>query len=183
MFIRNLSYNTNEEEIEEEFEKYGEIDYCKLVVDQQTGRSKGSAFVKFKEVESAEACVKQTSGDQSISIDGRVLVVSLAVTKGKVDEIIREKMDAKKEADKRNLYLAYEGMITRNSPGAEGLSDADLKKREKALMEKKTKLKNPNYFVSRTRLEIVINLLIFYISLSSVIWTYYLFLNFQVKCP
>merc|ERR1712013_275186 len=35
-----------------------------------------------------------------------------------------------------------------NSPAAEGLSDADLKKREKALMEKKAKLKNPNYFIS-----------------------------------
>uniref|UniRef100_T2M3Z4 RNA-binding protein 28 n=1 Tax=Hydra vulgaris TaxID=6087 RepID=T2M3Z4_HYDVU len=156
VFIRNLSYNTNEEEIEEEFEKFGEIEYCKLVVDQQTGSSRGSAFVKFKEVESAEACVKETSGENqnSVSIDGRALVVSLAVTKGKVNEIVREKMDAKKETDKRNLYLAYEGMITRNSPAAEGLSDADLKKREKALIEKKAKLKNPNYFVSRTRLSV-----------------------------
>ncbi|XP_065676054.1 RNA-binding protein 28-like [Hydra vulgaris] len=156
VFIRNLSYNTSEEEIEEEFKKFGEIEYCKLVVDQQTGSSRGSAFVKFKEVESAEACVKQTSGENqnSVSIDGRALVVSLAVTKGKVNEIVREKMDAKKETDKRNLYLAYEGMITRNSPAAEGLSDADLKKREKALIEKKAKLKNPNYFVSRTRLSV-----------------------------
>ena len=85
-------------------------------------------------------------------IDNRAAFVSLAVTKGKLGEMEKEKNDSKKETDKRNLYLASEGIVTRNSPAAEGLSDADLKKREKALMEKKAKLKNPNYFISRTRL-------------------------------
>lgn len=64
-----------------------------------------------------------------------------------------ENKESKKEPrDKRNLYLAREGVITAGSEAAKHLSKADLQKREKAETEKKAKLKNPNYFVSTTRL-------------------------------
>lgn len=139
----------------EEFESFGEIDYCKVVQDYETGRSKGTAFLKFKTKESADKCLgefdtKEKSGVNTL-IDGRAITVSLAVTKGKLGEMQRVESDERKKTDKRNLYLAAEGIITRNSPAAEGLTDLDFKKREKSLAEKKAKLKNPNYFVSRTR--------------------------------
>ena len=61
-------------------------------------------------------------------------------------------MEGNREAkDKRNLYLAKEGLILPGSTAAEGLSNADLLKRQKAEKEKKVKLENPNYFVSLTR--------------------------------
>lgn len=155
IFLRNLSYDTDEETVVSHFEKFGEIEYCKIVYDQETGRSRGSAFVKFKEKISAEKCLEEAQYSEdggTFRIDGRPLSVSLAVSQGKLGEIKRVQADNKKEKDKRNLYLAYEGVITKNSPGFESLSEADLKKREKALAEKKAKLKDPNYFVSRTRL-------------------------------
>jgi len=156
VFVRNLSFNVDEGVLEEEFEKHGEIEFCKLVMDHESGRSKGSAFIKFKEKKFADNCIaefikKQDEGVNHV-IDGRPIMVSLAVTRGKLGEIVAEKNDTKKESDKRNIYLAAEGLITRNSPAADGLSDADLKKREKTLAETKAKLKNPNFFVSRTRL-------------------------------
>jgi len=156
VFIRNMSYNTDDEGLMEEFEKFGEIDYCKIVMDRETGHSKGCAFLKFKEKDAADKCIKEMEKLQdqqkNLVVDGRSIVVSKAVTKGKMGELERQKAAEKQETDKRNLYLAYEGVITRKTPGAEDLPEAYMKLREKTLAEKKKKLTNAQYFISRTRL-------------------------------
>lgn len=104
--------------------------------------------------------------ETNITIDGRNLTIA-RVSKN-VDEKKKNKKDIKQKIDKRNLYLANEGckycigfalihflvVITRNSYAAAGLSNTDLLKREHAQRDKKIKLKNPNFFVSRTRLSI-----------------------------
>lgn len=88
-----------------------------------------------------------------ISLDNFKLNVTKAVTRGKAAELAKEKkLDGTKDTrDKRNLYLAKEGIITPGSEAAQGLSKADLVKRQKAEAEKKAKLENPNNFVSTTR--------------------------------
>ena len=150
-----MSYNTDDETLVEEFEKYGEVEYCRIVMDKETGHSKGCAFLKFQEKDAADKCVEEMEKLQAenkhVVLDGRSIVVSKAVTRGKMNEIERQKTAEKQETDKRNLYLALEGVITRKTPGAENLSESDLKHLEKALAEKKAKLKNPQYFVSKTR--------------------------------
>ena len=82
----------------------------------------------------------------------RPLSVTLAVTKGKMSQLLADK-DATKKAprDRRNLYLAKEGVITPGTEAAVGLSKSDLQKRQKALEEKNAKLKMPHYIVSKTR--------------------------------
>lgn len=76
-----------------------------------------------------------------------------AVTKGKAAELAKEKKTEgnRETKDKRNLYLAKEGLILQGSAAAKGLSKGDLLKRQKAEAEKKAKLENLNYFVSKTR--------------------------------
>ena len=59
IFIRNLPFDATEEEICDVFEKFGEIAYCKIVVDSATEHSRGSAFVKFQEKQSADECLKK----------------------------------------------------------------------------------------------------------------------------
>ena len=82
----------------------------------------------------------------------RPISVALAVTKGKVPQLLAEKDSTKKAPrDKRNLYLAKEGVIMPGSDAALGLSKSDLQKRQKAEEEKKAKLKMPHYIVSQTR--------------------------------
>eukprot|EP00794_Sanderia_malayensis_P019156 gene19156-21076_t len=156
IFLRNLPFEVSEEEIVESFEKYGDIDYCKIVYDQETGHSRGTAFVKYKEIDAADLAVSQAEtelDDKAIVIGERRIAVMKAVTKGKVKEIEKQKKLEKKDPkDKRNLYLADEGVIFPNSEAAKELSESDLKKREKARTEKKVKLKNQNYFISKTRL-------------------------------
>ena len=63
LFIRNVSFDSTEEALQELFEQFGDIEYCKLVVDKRTGHSKGMAFVKFKTTESAEECLRETSDE------------------------------------------------------------------------------------------------------------------------
>ena len=79
----------------------------------------------------------------------------MAVTPGKAKELAKEKKiqdgSSKGVMDRRNLYLAKEGLVLPGSVAAQGLSKADLLKRHKAEAEKKAKLDNPNIFVSRTR--------------------------------
>ena len=63
IFIRNLPFDATEEEICDVFEKFGEIAYCKIVVDSATEHSRGSAFVKFQEKQSADECLKKYGDD------------------------------------------------------------------------------------------------------------------------
>ncbi len=56
--------------------------------------------------------------------------------------------------DKRNLYLADEGLVLENSGAAEGAAKSDMEKRVLARKDKKSKLKNPIFFVSPTRLSV-----------------------------
>lgn len=79
--------------------------------------------------------------------------VTRAVTRGKAAELTKERKarGGKEDKDKRNLYLAKEGLVLSDSTAAHGLSKSDLLKRQKAEAEKKAKLTNPNYYVSPTR--------------------------------
>ena len=87
-----------------------------------------------------------------LHLNGHKLNIVKAVSRGKAEQLEKERTNIKKEpADKRNLYLAREGVIRPESDAAKDLSKGDLMKRQKAEAEKRTKLANPNNFVSDTR--------------------------------
>ena len=89
-----------------------------------------------------------------LSLDNFTLNVTKAVTRGKATELAKERKRTggnKQVKDKRNLYLAKEGLILPGSTAAQELSKSDIVKRQKAEAEKKAKLENPNCFVSTTR--------------------------------
>lgn len=69
---------------------------------------------------------------------------------------ISQKAESKKKQsiDKRNLYLAKEGLIAAGTPAAEGVSQSDLAKRLRLEQSKNQSLKNLNRFVSMERLSI-----------------------------
>jgi nucleolar protein 4 len=166
LFLRNLSFDSTEDAIQEKFQTWGEVDYGSVVRDFQTGRSRGTGFVKFKSREELEACLREAYPDckdfsvlpdreSSIQLDGRNLIISLAVDRSSANKLAEQKkLTPKQPADKRNLYLAYEGVITEQDDASKHISKADLAKRKRALVEKKIKLRNPNFFVSKTRLSV-----------------------------
>lgn len=59
IFIRNLPFDASKEEVSGLFEEFGEVDYCKIVMDGVTEHSRGSAFLKFKEKEDAARCLEK----------------------------------------------------------------------------------------------------------------------------
>ncbi|KAL7089774.1 hypothetical protein ACP275_13G203400 [Erythranthe tilingii] len=78
LFIRNLPYTTTEEELEDHFSKYGTISQVHIVIDKDTRRSKGFAYVLFALPESAARALEEM--DSSI-FQGRLLHVMPAKQK------------------------------------------------------------------------------------------------------
>eukprot|EP00058_Branchiostoma_floridae_P003819 XP_002589307.1 hypothetical protein BRAFLDRAFT_97371 [Branchiostoma floridae] len=150
VFIRNLSYDSLEEDVEELFLQFGGIKYVRLVVDPQTEHSRGTGFVQFNSKEAADKCVQQAN-TEGLSLAGRRLTVSIAVSRQQAQKLTEDKKE-KKPTDKRNLYLAREGLIRPGTQAAAGLTDKDLAMRQKVEKIKREKLKNPAIFVSDVRL-------------------------------
>ena len=58
LLIRNLARETTEEELKDLFEGYGSVQSCNLVLDKNTSKSKGFAFVEMPKIGEAKAAMK-----------------------------------------------------------------------------------------------------------------------------
>lgn len=58
VFIGGLSYQTTEESLIQELQKYGEVSSIRIVTDKETGRSKGFGFATFKTEEQASKVIE-----------------------------------------------------------------------------------------------------------------------------
>lgn len=58
ILVRNLSRNTTEADLLSLFGEYGKVQYCKVVMDGATGKSKGFGFVEMPAVGEAKAAIK-----------------------------------------------------------------------------------------------------------------------------
>ena len=54
IFVGRLNYNTTEERIKREFEIYGTVEHVRIVTDRNTKKSKGYAFVEFRNERDAD---------------------------------------------------------------------------------------------------------------------------------
>ncbi|XP_067325536.1 RNA-binding protein 28 [Anolis sagrei] len=153
VFIRNLSFDTEEEELGELLEPFGDLKYVRIVMHPDTEHSKGCAFAQFLTQEGAQKCLQKAQDESEgggLLLGGRRLRVDLAVSREEAQQLRSKK--EKKPTGTRNLYLAREGLIRAGTKAAEGLSEADLAKRARFEELKRQKLKDQNIFVSQTRL-------------------------------
>jgi RNA recognition motif-containing protein len=58
ILVRNLSRETTQAELLDLFRAYGEVQYCKLVMDRATGKSKGFGFVEMPRAGEARVAIK-----------------------------------------------------------------------------------------------------------------------------
>jgi len=58
IMVRNLSRETTEAELLALLKEYGDVQYCKLVMDKKTGKSKGFGFVEIPRAGEAKAAIK-----------------------------------------------------------------------------------------------------------------------------
>ena len=59
IYVGNLSYNTTEEELKSHFAKYGKISSINLIIDRDTGRSKGFGFIEFDNDKTAQESLQE----------------------------------------------------------------------------------------------------------------------------
>lgn len=170
VFVRNLLFETSASELWKAMsDEFGKVEQAVVVRDRVTGRPRGSAFVRFaSESSAAEAVKRGGQGDTSktrsalagpasdgLVLQGRHLLVTKAVDRGKARELSDMGSGKAKKDDPRNLRLAWIGQIKPGTKEAQGLTDAELARRVKSDKEKSTKLsRNPNAFVSDLRLSV-----------------------------
>ncbi|XP_072951994.1 uncharacterized protein [Typha angustifolia] len=158
IFISNLPFDISNEEVKQRFSVFGKVQSFLPVLHQLTKRPRGTAFLKFATAAAADASVSAANAAPGLGIvmKGRALKVMKALNK---ESAHRKEVEKTKNEihDRRNLYLAQEGVILPKTPAAEGVSEADMKKRETLARKKTEMLQSPKFHVSRTRL-IIYNL-------------------------
>lgn len=75
LFVGNLSYSVTSESLEELFKQFGEVESAAVIMDRETGRSKGFGFVEMNDDAAADAAIKALDGNEQ---DGRKLTVNEA---------------------------------------------------------------------------------------------------------
>jgi len=58
LLVRNLDRTTTEEELKNLFQEFGTVQSCDLVIDRDSGQSKGFAFVEMPKLGEAKAAIK-----------------------------------------------------------------------------------------------------------------------------
>lgn len=79
LFVARLSYNTDDDGLRNAFEAYGEVDSARVIMDKETGRSRGFGFVEMENDDEAKAAME---GLHEADLDGRFIVVREANKEG-----------------------------------------------------------------------------------------------------
>jgi len=72
IFVAKLNYRTTKEELEEAFAQFGEVTSTKVIMDRETGRSKGYGFVEMSDDDAARSAI---SALNESDLDGQNIVV------------------------------------------------------------------------------------------------------------
>ena len=73
LYISNLSYNISDEDLRLLFADYGEITSAKVIMDRETGRSRGFGFVELSDDELAKKAIEELN---QASYDGKVINIT-----------------------------------------------------------------------------------------------------------
>jgi cold-inducible RNA-binding protein len=72
LYVGNLTFNTTEQYLQEQFSRYGQVSSASVITDLDTDRSRGFAFVELDSQESAQAAIDALNGKE---LNGRALAV------------------------------------------------------------------------------------------------------------
>ena len=75
IFVGNLSFQTNQDELHAAFAQYGNVERVNIVTDRDTGQPRGFAFVEMADQHEAETAIQQLNGAE---MNGRALNVNEA---------------------------------------------------------------------------------------------------------
>ena len=75
LYVGNLAFSTGDQELRDAFAPYGTIQSASVVIDRDSGQSRGFGFVEMATAEEAKAAITALNGSQ---MDGRSLTVNEA---------------------------------------------------------------------------------------------------------
>ncbi|CAJ2639258.1 unnamed protein product [Trifolium pratense] len=75
LFVGGISYSTDEQSLRDVFAKYGEVADVRIIMDRETGNSKGFGFVTYNSVEEASSAIQALDGQE---LHGRRVGVNFA---------------------------------------------------------------------------------------------------------
>ena len=75
LYVGNLAYSVRDDNLQQTFSEFGHVASAKVMMDRETGRSKGFGFVEMGSDAEAQAAINGLNGQ---SVDGRALVVNEA---------------------------------------------------------------------------------------------------------
>ncbi len=75
LYVGNLGYGVTQTDLEQIFQAYGSVQSAQIIMDRDTGRSKGFGFVEMSSSAEAEAAISALNGKE---VEGRTLTVNEA---------------------------------------------------------------------------------------------------------
>ena len=75
IYVGNLSYGMSEDELRDAFGAFGAVSSVKILMDRETGRSRGFGFVEMPNKSEAETAIAQLNGKD---LGGRALRINEA---------------------------------------------------------------------------------------------------------
>ena len=75
LYVGNLDYGVTDSALEQMFAAHGTVESAQIIMDRDTGRSKGFGFVEMKTDQEAQAAIAALNGKE---VDGRSLTVNEA---------------------------------------------------------------------------------------------------------
>ncbi|TXK23572.1 RNA-binding protein [Ottowia sp. GY511] len=75
LYVGNLSYSVRDEQLQDAFSAFGQVNSAKVLMDRDSGRSKGFGFVEMGSDAEAQAAIDGLNGRD---LDGRALTVNVA---------------------------------------------------------------------------------------------------------
>lgn len=75
IYVGNLAYAMKDDELAAVFGEYGKVDAARIIMDRETGRSKGFGFVEMSDASEANAAIEALNGKE---LNGRKVVVNEA---------------------------------------------------------------------------------------------------------
>ncbi|MCB9062183.1 MAG: RNA-binding protein [Halobacteriovoraceae bacterium] len=78
LYVGNLSYNLQEQSLKDVFAEFGEVRSAKIIMDRDSGNSKGFGFVEMGSNDEAQLAIDNLDGKE---VDGRNIRVSIAKEK------------------------------------------------------------------------------------------------------
>lgn len=75
LYVGNLSYSVRDDNLQDAFSEFGQVTSAKVMMDRDSGRSKGFGFVEMGSAAEAQAAIQGLNGRD---LDGRTLTVNVA---------------------------------------------------------------------------------------------------------